>query len=69
MLLDEQHGNYVIQHVLQHGRVQDRQSLLGIVVASGILTLPLHRLLLVPGSCHLGGKPPAMATKRHRPRS
>lgn len=39
MLLDEQYGNYVIQHVLQYGRVQDRQSLLGIIVAGGILTL------------------------------
>ena len=29
----------VIQHVLQYGRVQDRQSLLGIIVAGGILTL------------------------------
>lgn len=38
-LLDDQYGNYVIQHVLQHGRVSDRQSLLQIIVASGILTL------------------------------
>lgn len=39
VLLDDQYGNYVIQHVLQYGRVQDRQSLLGIIVAGGILTL------------------------------
>ena len=39
VLLDDQYGNYVIQHVLQHGRVEDRSSLLGIIVAGGILTL------------------------------
>ena len=38
-LLDDQYGNYVIQHVLQYGRVSDRQSLLRIIVDSGILSL------------------------------
>lgn len=39
VLLDDQYGNYVIQHVLQYGRNSDRQSVLGIVVANGLLTL------------------------------
>lgn len=38
-LLDDQYGNYVIQHVLQFGRQSDRQSILGIVVENGLLTL------------------------------
>ena len=38
-LLDDQYGNYVIQHVLQYGRQSDRESILKIVVASGLLTL------------------------------
>ena len=38
-LLDDQYGNYVIQHVLQYGRVEDRDSILAIVVESGLLSL------------------------------
>lgn len=38
-LLDDQYGNYVIQHVLQFGRSEDRDSLLDIVVANGLLVL------------------------------
>lgn len=38
-LLDDQYGNYVIQHVLQFGRTSDRDSLLQLVVANGLLTL------------------------------
>ena len=36
-LLDDQYGNYVIQHVLQFGREEDRDSILQIVVESGLL--------------------------------
>jgi len=36
-LLDDQYGNYVIQHVLQFGREDDRDSILQIVVESGLL--------------------------------
>ncbi len=39
VLLDDQYGNYVIQHVLQFGRHSDRDSILRIVVANGLLTL------------------------------
>ncbi|KAL7580795.1 hypothetical protein ACA910_001073 [Epithemia clementina (nom. ined.)] len=38
-LLDDQYGNYVIQHVLEYGRVEDRDSILAIVVQSGLLSL------------------------------
>ena len=38
-LLDDQYGNYVIQHVLQFGRTSDRDSILQIVVESGLLGL------------------------------
>jgi pumilio RNA-binding family len=38
-LLDDQYGNYVIQHVLQFGRPLDRDSILGIVVDNGLLGL------------------------------
>lgn len=38
-LLDDQYGNYVIQHVLQFGRHSDRDSILSIVVESGLLLL------------------------------
>jgi len=38
-LLDDQYGNYVIQHVLQYGREVDRDSILEIVVESGLLRL------------------------------
>jgi len=38
-LLDDQYGNYVIQHVLQFGRQSDRDSILQIVVNNGLLTL------------------------------
>ena len=38
-LLDDQYGNYVIQHVLQFGRSSDRDSLLDIVIANGLLVL------------------------------
>jgi pumilio RNA-binding family len=38
-LLDDQYGNYVIQHVLQYGRVTDRDAILAIVVESGLLGL------------------------------
>jgi len=36
-LLDDQYGNYVIQHVLQFGRDEDRDSILQIVVDGGLL--------------------------------
>lgn len=39
LLLDDQYGNYVIQHVLQYGRHSDRQSILEIVIESGLLKL------------------------------
>jgi len=38
-LLDDQYGNYVIQHVLQYGRSCDRDSILEIVVSCGLLRL------------------------------
>lgn len=38
-LLDDQYGNYVIQHVLQFGRNSDRDSILEIVIQNGILKL------------------------------
>jgi pumilio RNA-binding family len=38
-LLDDQYGNYVIQHVLQFGRTSDRDSILRIVVETGLLGL------------------------------
>jgi pumilio RNA-binding family len=38
-LLDDQYGNYVIQHVLQFGRRIDRDSILQIVVENGLLSL------------------------------
>ena len=38
-LLDDQYGNYVIQHVLQFGRTSDRDSILQIVVSTGLLGL------------------------------
>lgn len=38
-LLDDQYGNYVIQHVLQFGRQEDRESILHIVVENGLLSL------------------------------
>jgi pumilio RNA-binding family len=38
-LLDDQYGNYVIQHVLQFGRHSDRDSILHIVVENGLLLL------------------------------
>lgn len=38
-LLDDQYGNYVIQHVLQFGRRSDRDSVLEIVVENGLLLL------------------------------
>jgi len=38
-LLDDQYGNYVIQHVLQFGRVGDRDLVLEMVVENGLLKL------------------------------
>lgn len=38
-LLDDQYGNYVIQHVLQFGRDSDRDSILRIIQAAGLLGL------------------------------
>ncbi|KAL3811898.1 hypothetical protein ACHAXA_001423 [Cyclostephanos tholiformis] len=38
-LLDDQYGNYVIQHVLQYGRESDRDSLLNIIVENDLLKL------------------------------
>lgn len=38
-LLDDQYGNYVIQHVLQFGRVEDRDMVLEMVVENGLLKL------------------------------
>lgn len=38
-LLDDQYGNYVIQHVLKYGRISDRDSILQIVVENGLLRL------------------------------
>jgi pumilio RNA-binding family len=38
-LLDDQYGNYVIQHVLQYGREEDRDSIVQIVVENGLLVL------------------------------
>eukprot|EP00547_Thalassionema_nitzschioides_P001271 CAMPEP_0194217010 /NCGR_PEP_ID=MMETSP0156-20130528/20144_1 /TAXON_ID=33649 /ORGANISM="Thalassionema nitzschioides, Strain L26-B" /LENGTH=944 /DNA_ID=CAMNT_0038945919 /DNA_START=131 /DNA_END=2965 /DNA_ORIENTATION=+ len=39
VLLDDQYGNYVIQHVLQYGRHEDRESVMHIVIANGLLQL------------------------------
>jgi len=38
-LMDDQYGNYVIQHVLQYGRDSDRDSLLRIIVDNDLLKL------------------------------
>ena len=38
-LLDDQYGNYVVQHVLQYGRDSDRESILALVIKGGLLTL------------------------------
>ena len=38
-LLDDQYGNYVIQHVLQFGRPSDRDSILEIIANTGLLGL------------------------------
>jgi len=38
-LLGDQYGNYVIQHVLQFGRTSDRDSILHIIVDTGLLGL------------------------------
>ena len=38
-LMDDQYGNYVIQHVLQYGRDVDRDSLLSIIVENDLLKL------------------------------
>lgn len=38
-LLDDQFGNYVIQHVLQYGRHSDRESVMHIVIRQGILRM------------------------------
>eukprot|EP00586_Coscinodiscus_wailesii_P015614 CAMPEP_0172496956 /NCGR_PEP_ID=MMETSP1066-20121228/94710_1 /TAXON_ID=671091 /ORGANISM="Coscinodiscus wailesii, Strain CCMP2513" /LENGTH=922 /DNA_ID=CAMNT_0013269513 /DNA_START=354 /DNA_END=3122 /DNA_ORIENTATION=- len=38
-LLDDQYGNYVIQHVLRFGRKSDRDSILSIILSSGVLIL------------------------------
>ena len=38
-LMDDQYGNYVIQHVLQYGRESDRDSLLQIIVENDLLKL------------------------------
>jgi len=41
ILLDDQYGNYVIQHVLQYGRIQDREGILKLVLQreNGVLIL------------------------------
>jgi hypothetical protein len=39
ILFDDQYGNYVIQHVLQFGRVKDRDMVLEMVVNNGLLKL------------------------------
>jgi len=39
VLLDDQYGNYVIQHVLQFGRSSDRDSILEIVIENGLLSM------------------------------
>jgi len=38
-LMDDQYGNYVIQHVLQYGRDSDRDSLLNIIIENNLLKL------------------------------
>ena len=38
-LLDDQYGNYVVQHVLKYGRDSDRESILALIVEGGLLTL------------------------------
>jgi len=38
-LLDDQYGNYVIQHVLQFGRHEDRDAILNLVLMGGMLRL------------------------------
>eukprot|EP00978_Attheya_sp_CCMP212_P031490 scaffold119195_cov50-Attheya_sp.AAC.2 len=39
LLLDDQYGNYVIQHVLQFGRNLDRDSILALIYENGLLIL------------------------------
>jgi pumilio RNA-binding family len=39
LLLDDQYGNYVIQHVLQFGRNLDRESILQLIYENGLLIL------------------------------
>jgi len=39
LLLDDQYGNYVIQHVLQFGRNLDRESILALIYENGLLIL------------------------------
>jgi len=38
-LFDDQYGNYVIQHVLQFGRVKDRDMVLEMIIDNGLLKL------------------------------
>jgi len=59
-LLDDQYGNYVIQHVLQYGRYQDREQLCQIVIRKDLLTLSKQKFasnvvekLLKHGTPHL----------------
>jgi len=59
-LLDDQYGNYVIQHVLQYGRYQDREQLCQIVIRKDLLTLSKQKFasnvvekLLKYGTPHL----------------
>lgn len=43
VLLGDQYGNYVIQHVLQYGRVEDREGILNLVLERGNGVLKLSR--------------------------
>jgi len=38
-ILDDQYGNYVIQHLLQYGRVSDKETIMRTVLASGLVKL------------------------------
>jgi hypothetical protein len=42
MLITDQYGNYVIQHVIRHGKLDDRNKLIDIVTAQ-VMTLSKHK--------------------------
>jgi len=41
-LLQDQYGNYVIQHVLEHGRLDDKRKIVGILKGN-VLVFSQHK--------------------------